>query len=471
MASRNAYREFLIMEMDPIQELINNQVRRKKERRLTRYPASQVTFVQSFFMLIDCILPGCRGHERYGIIDGLNLPVIFKAHDFNSQPVYVEFKNQICRPLRVPMDGDVLLNGIKWRLATDTPMPFAVQGYFDCLFASLKFQTLLVDYCLECLFRHTNGAGLALERFLKTIVYHIVAFGRYKERDHFQPVTAYMYGMDLKFRRIHWEKKDEMFKHSCIVTRSGVKEEIFYSPPGLIVPEYPIAPSFGFYANPDTTYLRNLGSVSTFHTTLKCKCYDGKVVPKLAYCGVVRASRKSEFLKVSLASWDSAGSEFEDPLLNFSSLGPEGPNAIMAKHCQATPLASICKKCQNLVSVESVHVPDETWLLNCGLPANLQKCSVDHLLNVSSVVIGGVPFELKYVLIYNSLSGNLSSIHHYSGQFFAMSDANGCILKRCVGERVKYKDRVNLRAVFFRRTESDLHMHQCLKDAANRATI
>jgi hypothetical protein len=366
------------------------------------------------------------------------------------------------------MDGDVLLNGIKWRLSVDAPVLSVVQGFFDCLFASLKFQTLLVDYCLECLFRHTNGAGLAVERFLKTIVYHIVAYGRFKERDYFQPVTAYQFGMDLKFRRIHWEKRCEMFKHACVVTRNGIKEEIYYSPPGVIVPEYPTAPSFGFYANPDTTYLRNLNTVSTFHTTLKCKCHDGKAIPKLAYCGVIRASRKSEFLKVSLASWDNTGNEYEDPLLNFSLLGPEGPNRTLLRHNQATPLASICKKCQHMITVENTFVPNETWMLNCELPNNLQKCSVDHLVNVSSVVIAGVPFELKYILVYNFLSGNLSSIHHYNGQFFAMSDANGCVLKKCCPDKVKYRDRANVRAIFFRRTESDLHMHQCLKDAADR---
>src|SRR5574343_108279 len=66
---------------------------------------------------------------------------------------------------------------------------------------------MLKEFCLECLFAHSNGKGLLLERFLKTILYHIVPWGRIKDRGQFVPIRSYDAKMAMKFRRIWWCQK------------------------------------------------------------------------------------------------------------------------------------------------------------------------------------------------------------------------------------------------------------------------
>lgn len=464
MAAKNPFKNFLIIDLDPITEVVGNNIRRKKDRKLAEFSASQVTFIPTLLAVIDCILPGCQSHPKYGIIDGPNLPVIFSHHDYNQQAMYKAFKTPICKPLRVPMDDDVLLNGIKWRLTSAAPMLNAPQGFFDCLFAHLKFLTICVDFCLECLFMHVNGKGLGLERFLRTVLGHIVVYSRYSDKEHFQPTTNYMFGMDLKFRRIHWEKRNKMFKHACISTKN-ICEEYFYCLPGVPTPEYPAPPAHGTYVNPDLAFLKNMDSVSVFHANVQCLCNNGSPVPTLSYVSVIRRNKNSDFLNISLAKWD--GSEYSDPVINWSILGPEGPS----KHFlyPVSPLASTCKQCNTLKTVKDIYVPPTTWLLMAEIPAWFQKCSVDHLLNISSFVLGGVPFELRFVLVYNPLSGNFTSLNLVHGRWFFLGDSTGGVFKRCDPSKVRYKDRVNLRCVFIRKTESDLHAHRCLQEAAKRS--
>jgi len=466
MAARNPFRDFNILELDPVQEVVRHVVRRKKERRLPEYLVSQVTFFQSLFVFIDCLLPACRGHQKFGVVESENVPVIFKSHDYNDQAKYVAYKTPISRPLRVPLDGDVLLNGIKWELAAAASSISVTQGFFDCLLANLKFLTLTKEFCIECLFRHTNGLGLSLERLIKTTLYHILAYGRFLDRDHFQPITKYQKGMDLKFRRVHWERRDKMFKHSCHPTKEGSKEGFFFSIPDVIVPEYPFSPKHGLYCNPDLMFLHNLNSISVVHASTQCQCNSGKPVPRLVHIGLIRQIRKCDFYSVALAKWDQDGDQYSDPLLNWSVLGPEGPNKSILKNL-AQPLTSVCKVCRIPTLVKDVYIPPSTWLIMADIPINLQKCSVDHLSNVGSFVMSGVLFDLKFVLLYNTLTGSMTSMNLVGDGWFYMDDQAGGIFKRCSPERVNYKNRVNLRAIYFRRIDQKPHL--CLQDAVSRS--
>ena len=466
-ASQPVNRDFSLLELDPFQEIVGIVIRRKKDRRQQEYPASQITFLQTLFVFIDCIIPACRGHQKFGIIESDNIPVIFKCHDFNDEAKYVAYKTPICRPLRVPLTGDFLLNGLKWHMVNAASMATVSQTLFDCLIASLKLQTLTFEFCLECLFRHCNGAGLGLERFLKTVLYHIVVLGRFVEREGFQSILKYQKGMDFKFRRVHWERRNEMFKLCGVVTKkSGIRNETYFSLPGEITQEYPNIPQHGVYGNPSLMFLTNLGSVSVIHVSVQCHCHNKRLIPKLAHIGIIRQSKNCDFINVALARWVQDGDEYSDPLLNWSLFGPDIPNRAVYTKINVDPLASVCNRCKTQVLVKNVFVPSTTWLFMAEVPISLQKSSVEVFAPVSSFALGDAVFELKFILLYNTTTGSFTSMNYIDQQWYFLDDRAGGIMKRCNPDRVKYKERVNLRAFYFRKTETN--PHQCLKDAVDR---
>lgn len=467
MANASGYRDFNFLDLDPFQEVSGTLIRRKKDRRQQMIPVSRVTFIPSLFIVIDCIIPTCNGHQKFGVVTSENVPVIFKCHDFNEEAMYIAYKNPLCRPLRVPLDGDYLINGIKWRMKnTNIHLP-TLQTLFDCLFAALKFQTLTLQFCLECLFRHLNGEGLNLERFLKTVMSHIVVMGRFFERESFIPVIRYQKGMDFKMRRVYWQRRDEMFKICCIVSRrNGVKKEAFYSALSEVNAELPNVPSYGAYGNPDVLFLKNLDSISAIHVNVQCFCFNKRSIPQLAYVGVVRQTKSGDFINIALARWEQAGNEYSDPLLNWCLFGPENPNRTAIDRTSAIPLSSVCNKCKTVSLLKNIYVPPTTWLFMAEIPPTLQKVPVDQFLAVESFVIGDVAFELKFVLIYNTVSGSFTSLNYYDGQWFFLDDKAGGLMKRCYPDRVKYKERINLRLFYFRKTNAI--PHQCLLDAAER---
>jgi len=467
MASQDSNKDFSFLDLDPFQEISGVTIRRKKDRKQVEIPASRVTFIQSLFVFIDCLIPACNGHQKFGIVESENLPVIFRHHDFNEEAKYVAFKNPLCRPMRVPLDGDYLINGLKWRMSDVASLFQIPQSFFDCFAAALKLQTLTMRFCLECLFRHLNGEGLNLERFLKTVLCHITVMGRFFERECFQPVIAYQKGMDFKFRRIYWDKRNEMFKVASVVSKKGgIRSDTYFSIPGIIHSALFGVPSYGAHGNPDILFLKNLDSISTIHVNVQCSCFNKRSIPRLAYIGVVRQSKSCDFINIALAQWDQIGDEYSDPLLNWSLFGPESPNKAIISKISATPLSSVCSKCKTVALLKNIYVPSTTWLFMAEIPPPLQKVSVDQFLPVESFVIGEVVFELKFVLLYNTTSGNFTSMNYFDGQWFFLDDKAGGIMKRVNPEKVKYKDRINLRVFYFRKTNA--LPHQCLIDAAGR---
>lgn len=467
-----AYRapnDFKILDLDPFQEIVGQVVRRQKGKKLKEYLVSEVTFVHTLFVFLECLMPTCVGHRKFGMITSENLPVIFKYHDYGEEAKYVPYKNPICKPLRVPLDGDLLLIGIKWRLSDPVSILSVTQGFFDCLFVCLKFLCLTRYFCLECLFRHSNGIGLGLERFLKTILGHIVVYGRLLERDYFNPIRYYEQGMSLKFRRIYWKHKNEMFKCACVCTKTqGVKEEFCFQIPNTFVAEYPPHIKHGFFLDPNLMFLRHLNTVSTIHVITQCKCNDGRPMPQLVYIGLIRQNKRNAFLNISLSKWDQEGNEYSDPLINWSLMGPENTQIPLQTKILPVPLTTVCTGCHSQISIKDIFVPQTTWLFMAEISEPLQKCPVDCFANLTDYVIGGVTFELKFILLYNTSNGNFTSIHLVNGKWFFFDDQTGGIFKKCNTDKVKYKDRVNLRACYLRKTPLD--PHTCLENAARLAT-
>jgi hypothetical protein len=454
------------MEMDPTSELSLSQgVVRKKDRKLPVYPMSRVTFFPALFVFVECFLPACRGHQKFGVVVDENVPVMFKFHDFNEEPTYVTFKTVISKPIRVPLTGDVLVNGIKWRFDPSVIIN-TVQCIFDCLLAGLKFKYLAQKICLECLFRHAGGLGNNLERFIRTVLYHIVPFGRHLDRDFFRPIRRYEKGMNLRFRRVYWEDKTKMFKYCTVTTKLGLKDEIFFNIPGQVHPEYKIAPAYGYYLNPDLLLLRNIDLISCFDATTCCSCNSGKPVPIRAYVHLIRQHKRSDAISLILAQWES---ENYDHLWSWSLFGPEGVDKAVYTRNLAEPISGFCKKCSSMKSVQNVTVPPTTWLLMAEIPSYLHKTPVSMFTHISSYIVNDVIFDLAFVVLYNLETGSFTSLHYHEDQWFYFDDMAGGIMKRCNPEKVRYHCRINLRLFYLRRSETN--PHACLKFAAQSQTL
>jgi hypothetical protein len=457
-ATRKLNYEFNILEMDPVIEITGQTVKRINERRLQVFPASFITFFPSLFVLVECMHTQCRGHQKYGVYKEENIAVMFKRHDLKEQQaMYMPYKTPICKPLRVPLTGDVLINGIKWKASKISPILATPSCIFDSIIACLKFLTLTDDFCLECLFRHNKGSGLSLERFIKTVLYHVVSYGRFFDKDFFQPVVKFQNGMDLKFRRVYWEEPEQMFKH-CAYRSTFIKEEILYCP--LLAP---IHPSHGVYIDPNTFFLRDLGSISFVYASVQCKCNSEKMRPIRSFINIIRHDFSTNSLSIVLASWTRNESDCSDPVWSWSQFGPSGYEKDIHT-VMSHPISKVCASCCNFIILKNVYVPPATWLLMADIPVSLQKTPVDIFTTLRTYVIGDAVFTLKFILVYNLSSGTFSSLHLVDHKWYFFDDFAGGIFKRCNPSRVNYKTKVNLRAVFIRQTQKAPHL--CIQEAA-----
>lgn len=460
-------KEFELMELDPVIEIEGLNVIRRLERRMPEYKLNKVVFFRTLIMMVECLVPNCTGHRRYGIVNEENIPVVFRRHLPNQLPVYVQFKSRICRPIRVPETGDVFLNGLKWK-ATEMSMLIettkTLPCVFDCLLADLRLRMMFKEFCLECLFAHSNGKGLLLERFLKTVLYHIAPWGRTRGGEQFTPLRSYDGRMEMKFRRIWWGSK------SFRVTADSVGLREHYS---LGSPEKPMRlPKNnmfeGHIVDPQTGILRNLDSITRLNVLIKCNCYGGKQRVCQIYCGLLRKLRttpgRAPEYNISLSTWFNDGEDYEDPIWNYSMLSNDAPTGRFDSNLSA-PISKNCEKCGSFQNITDVQVPNTTWLLMADLADTLKKVSVKSLQSIGFYQIGGVVFYPAFVLVYNTKIGHyttLNLIGKNEWRFF--NDLCGGLFKSCDPDRVKYADKINLRVFFYRKTE--INPHPCLSRSA-----
>lgn len=462
-------KEWNVMEMDPVIEIEGLKVIRKLERKMPEYDVKKVMFFRTLILIVECLVPNCTGHRKYGVVEEENVPVVFRRHDPNQKPVYSMFKSQVCRPIRVPETGDQFLAGLKWK-ATEMSLLMETTKIlpciFDCLLADLRLRMLLKEFCLECLFAHSNGKGLLLERFIKTILYHIMPWGRLKGRDQFVPLRSYDKKMEMKFRRIYWGSKSlKMMTNSL-----DLKEQC-----SLGSPEKPMRYSKevfeGHIVEPQTGVLRNMDSITKLNVLVKCHCYGGKSRICQVYCGLLRKLRtvagQAPGYNIYLAKWLNEGDEYEDPIWNYSLFGDDTPTDKFDSNL-SSPISKTCSKCESLLEIEDIQVPNTTWLLMVDLAETLKKVSVRSLQNIGAYQVGGVVFYPAFVLVYNTKIGHytaLSLVKKDEWRFF--DDICGGLYKNCDPDKVKYIDKVNLRVFFYRKTE--VNPHACLSRIASNA--
>jgi hypothetical protein len=454
-------KDWLRLDLDPVTEVSGSLIVRKYDRKLEEYKASRVTFFKTIVVMLECMIPLCTGHQKFGVIVDENIPVIFKRHDKNEEAIYVRFKNPICNPLRMPESGDKILSGIRWRTG---PVEASIlsgshSSMMDCLLANLRFRMLLKEFCLDCLFMHTNGMGLMFERLLKTILNHLFFMGRICDKESYKPVTSYNRSMELRIKRVWWSQNEKAFRHVCCDSNKGLKEGLVYMDSNLWL--FNNIPK-GVTADPSQGVMRWLNTVSKILVTVRCGCEGGAMVHKEVYTGLLRKNRRNDLYSIVLAEWDLKGDEYEDPIWNWSMFGPElGSKTVV--NTQVKPVCRECVKCKGHVNIHNIRVPETTWLFMANMSEILQKGSVDGIKKIGTYVLGGVPFYLAFVVLYNIETGQFTSMNTYEmWRFF--DDSCGGLFKYCNPNKVKYQERWNLRAFYYRRTP--VSPHRCVVKAA-----
>ena len=467
MASK-APRDWDLMELDPVIEIQGQKVIRKLERRMPEFKLSQVAFFRALLVMVECLVPNCTGHQKYGVVIDENIPVVFRRHEVGNSPIYTTYKNALGKPIRVPENGDYLLMGLKWK-SLDMPMVEAIraaQCVFDCLIADLRVRMMLKEFCLECLFSHSNGKGLLLERFVKTVLYHVVPWGRIKDSVQYTPVRSYEKKMDMKLKRIYWG--DKTFKLQC----DPVKLQVHCN---IGSPERPILMSMdqfnGYTINAQTGILRNFDSVTKINLLVKCNCEGGRLKMKEAYCGLLRKvktnAEKEIVFSITLARWTTRGDEYEDPLWDFSMLGNDLPTGYFKTNA-TSPISRNCEKCKSFINIVDTSVPRTTWLFMADVADNLRKVSLKSLQKISAYHVDNVTFVPAFVLVYNTKNSRFTTINLIrKDEWRFFDDLCGGLFKHCDPDKVKYTDRLNLRVFFYRKTEINPHVCLSLAAAAN----
>ena len=455
-------KDWFRLDIDPATEINNSLVVRKYDRKLTEYKASKVTFFRTIVMMVECLIPLCTGHQKFGVVIDDNIPVIFKRHDKNEEAIYVRYKNPICQPLRMPESGDKVMSGIRWKVPD--PMIASIQigtqsTMFDCLLANLRFRMLLKEFCLDCLFMHTNGMGLIFEKFLKTILGHLYIVGRENEKDSYRAINHYSRNMEMRVKRIWWGQNDKVFRHVCCESNKGLKEGLVYMDSGLWL--FNNSPK-GVSVEPNQGVFRWLNTVSKILVNVKCACDGGLVVQKEVYMGLLRKNRRNDLYSIVLADWDLKGDEYEDPIWNWSMFGPEYASKLVVE-TQVKPICRMCTKCEGHVNIYNVRVPETTWLFMANLSDILQKGSIEGIRKIGTYVLGGVAFYLAFVVLYNTTTGQFTSLNTYEFWRF-YDDSYGGLLKQCNPSKVKYQNRYNVRAFYIRKTA--MSPHRCVVKAA-----
>jgi len=107
-----------------------------------------------------------------------------------------------------------------------------------------------------------------------------------------------------------------------------------------------------------------------------------------------------------------------------------------------------CLSCHQYPTIDSLTIPETTWLIVIEIPRELQKVSLRFMDSLKTIQMGGVTFYLTWVSILMT-HGHFCSMHLYGKDwYFFDDDSDGGLTKE------------NLKAFYLRRTEKN--PHRCL---------
>ena len=465
--------DWKMLDLDPTSEIIDGVVKRDPSRVSPTYRSSLVRFYEVFSIIVNCRL--CEhGHRKYGItVD--KIPVVFANHESGKDPLYVPFRG--LSPIRIPTTHDPVIDGVKW-LANESHFLCSVpvkgllsklpMSIMDCIFADLKIRTIM-GFCLNCRLMHLSGVGYLLEMFLKTILSHLIIYSRCTPFGCFAPFTYNGKEIELKIKRVWWGDHKTSFFLSSSFIDGVLKEQIFYK----IYEQNLSAPrALNNPLNVNVSLFRFLDKICQYDAMVQCKCFRGarycKKLFSLIFSREVNPKKElpnnTPYLREILhADYIQSTNDYDDPMLFWSlnGIGPLDDSALS----RTIPLKyKKCENCNSNFKIKSIVVPETSWLFFVDFPLDMQKEPVSWILPYRNFRLGEIWIELAYLILLDTKDNSFTSLNLLNDKWYYFDDRLAGLLRHTNPANTKYTRRLNLRAVYYRSTES-IKYKRCLSAA------
>jgi hypothetical protein len=115
-----------------------------------------------------------------------------------------------------------------------------------------------------------------------------------------------------------------------------------------------------------------------------------------------------------------------------------------------------CLSCHQYLTIDSLTIPETTWLIVVEIPRELQKVSLRFMDSLKTVQMGGVSFYLMWVSILMT-HGHFCSMHLYGKDWYFYNDDSDGGLTKTDPEDVDYVNKENLKAFYPRMTRKNPH--------------
>ena len=216
----------------------------------------------------------------------------------------------------------------------------------------------------------------------------------------------------------------------------------------------------------DHYILRRLDTVSRIRAQLGCKCRfpTGRMIQ----CYIFNIIRDGIYECVpAIRNYDIHSLEFDEDYANYimeeyhvpAEIGNplEGENNF--GHLARDVRSARCTTCKGNFNVQSLIVPDCTWLLVVEFPRALYRVNMDRL-SCLEVRVGGDVFYLAWVQLQNIHNKHYISLHYFQQKWFYYDDLDGNLI-RYEPREVNYNHFINRRAFYYRKTP--VNPHRCLE--------
>ena len=217
----------------------------------------------------------------------------------------------------------------------------------------------------------------------------------------------------------------------------------------------------------DHYVLRRLDTVSRIRALLSCKCRfpTGRTLQ----CYIYNAVRAGVYECIpALRNYDIESLEFDEEysaaVYNDYGYHPEMGNPHRHEIDQHSHMArdvrlSKCQHCKHNFSVQSIKIPDCTWLLIAEFPFAIERTDLEKL-NLNEIRIGGDIFYLAFGQLQIHHNNHYVYMHRFQGKWFFYDDLQGSLV-RSDPKEINYSHHVNRRAFYYRKTP--INPHRCLE--------
>jgi len=423
-------------------EIIKQVIKASIKRGRDNFKVQDVTFFQALQSKAKCSKGCAEGHPKFGLIASENRPVIFTAHK-NDEIVY-------SWGTVLPERGTGVKNSCM----------------IDSFLTDIKIRSLDKNVCFECLFFHNEGPGLEFERMLLTMKGHIVLFSKPEKEGRHQIVQEMSYYQDLIIKRI-FISSDNVPAYSTSDEESGIPYQnlMLFAFNGKNHTRISENWRTAVQLSQDIQIMRRIDVVSIFSVICHCKCANEAQRVENIYCCAIRVLKSGQ-LTVHPGYRGANETSIRKSFANrYFGASKDQARRLWSKDKNrklepALPVDMVrCLSCHQYPTVDSLTIPETTWLIVVEIPRELQKVSLRFMDGLKTIQMGGVTFYLTWVSILMT-HGHFCSMHLYGKDWYFFDDDSDGGLTRTDPEDIDYVNKENLKAFYLRRTEKN--PHRCL---------